>query len=201
MRDQVAVSYQACFMASSPTTHHSLLVTHHSSHPLVRLAAEAVEGFVRDRRIIAPPDDFLEHVPQAARRAGAFVCLKARGQLRGCIGTTEPTRETLAVEIIENAVAAAARDPRFAPVSPDELCELAITVDVLSEPEPVADGAQLDHRRYGVIVRAGARHGVLLPDIEQIDSVEDQLATARQKAGIGHDEQVALFRFEVMRYK
>ena len=175
-------------------------MTRPSLHPLVALALEAVEGIVRDRRIIAPPDDFLEHYPQAARRAGAFVCLKARGQLRGCIGTTEPTRETLAVEIIENAVAAAARDPRFAPVSPDELCELAITVDVLSEPELVADGAQLNHRRYGVIVQTGARHGVLLPDIEQIDSVQEQIEAVRRKAGIGPDEPVQLFRFEVTRY-
>lgn len=188
-------------MDSSPISNHGSRITRPSLHPLVALAVEAVEGFVRDRRIIAPPDDFLARFPLAARRAGAFVCLKARGQLRGCIGTTEPTRETLAVEIIENAVAAAARDPRFAPVSLEELYELAVTVDVLSEPEPVADDAQLDHRRYGVIVRAGARHGVLLPDIEQIDSVQDQLATARQKAGIGHDELVELFRFEVVRYR
>ena len=184
-----------------PITPHPSLVTRHSSHPLVALAAEAVEAFVRDRRTIAPPPDLFERHPQAARRAGTFVCLKARGQLRGCIGTTEPTRETLAVEIIENAVAAAARDPRFEPVGPDELLELAITVDVLSAPEPVADGTQLDHRRYGVIVRAGARHGVLLPDIEHINSVHEQLTTVRLKAGIGPDESVELFRFEVMRYK
>lgn len=171
-----------------------------SLHPLVALAAEAVEAFVRDRRIIAPPGDFLEQYPQAARRAGAFVCLKARGQLRGCIGTTEPTRETLAVEIIENAVAAATRDPRFDPVRAEELFDLEITVDVLSEPEPVADETRLDHRRYGVIVQAGARHGVLLPDIEQIESVRDQVATARLKAGIGPDEAAELFRFEVTRY-
>ncbi len=176
-------------------------MTDRALHPLVKLAADAVEGFVRDRRIIAPPEDFLARFPQAARRAGAFVCLKTQGQLRGCIGTTEPTRETLAVEIIENAVAAATRDPRFAPVSLEELYELAVTVDVLSEPEPVADGTQLDHQRYGVIVRAGARHGVLLPDIEQIDSVQDQIATARQKAGIAYDERIELFRFEVVRYK
>jgi AmmeMemoRadiSam system protein A len=181
--------------------HHSLLMTDHSRHPLVALAAEAVEAFVRDRRIIAPPDDFLERCPQAARRAGAFVCLKVRGFLRGCIGTTEPTRETLAVEIIENAVAAATRDPRFDPVRPDELFELAITVDVLSEPEPVADHAQLDHLRYGVIVRAGARHGVLLPDIEHVNSVQEQIEMVRQKAGIGPDEPVQLFRFEVERYQ
>jgi AmmeMemoRadiSam system protein A len=181
--------------------HHSLLMTDHSRHPLVALAAEAVETFVRDRRIIAPPDDLLERYPPAARRAGAFVCLKARGLLRGCIGTTEPTRDTLAVEIIENAVAAATRDPRFDPVDASELAELAITVDVLSDPEPVADDTHLDHRRYGVIVRAGTRHGVLLPDIEHIVSVQEQIAMARQKAGIGLDEPVQLFRFEVERYQ
>jgi AmmeMemoRadiSam system protein A len=176
-------------------------MTDYARHPLVALAAEAVEGFVRHRRIIVPPGDLLELHPPAARRAGAFVCLKARGLLRGCIGTTEPTRETLAAEIIENAVAAATRDPRFAPVHVDELYELAITVDVLSVPVPVADGTHLDHRRYGVIVRAGARHGVLLPDIEQVGSVQEQLAIARQKAGIGPEERVELFRFEVTRYK
>ena len=188
-------------MASPPITPHALLVTRSSTHPLVALAAEAVEVFVRERRTILPLPDLFERHPQAARRAGTFVCLKAHGQLRGCIGTTEPTRETLAMEIIVNAVAAATRDPRFAPVSPEELPGLAITVDVLSAPEPVADAAQLDHRRYGVIVRAGARHGVLLPDIEQINSVHEQLATVRMKAGIGPEERVELFRFEVTRYR
>jgi MEMO1 family protein len=172
----------------------------HDTHPLVKLAAEAVEAFVRNREIIAPPVDFFEQYPQARQRAGAFVCLKAHGQLRGCIGTTEPTRETLAVEIVENAVAAATRDSRFEPVRADELAELEITVDVLSAPEPVADETRLDHRRYGVIVRAGARHGVLLPDIEHINSVREQVATARLKAGIGPDEPAELFRFEVARY-
>lgn len=187
-------------MVPLPITRHSSLMTRPALHPLVALAAEAVEAFVRERRTIAPPPDLFERHPQAHRRAGAFVCLKARGQLRGCIGTTEPTRETLAVEIIENAVAAAARDPRFEPVGPDELLELTITVDVLSAPEPVADETRLDHRRYGVIVRAGARHGVLLPDIEHINSVHEQLATVRLKAGIGPDEPADLFRFEVARY-
>jgi AmmeMemoRadiSam system protein A len=187
-------------MAFSPITDHGSRITRPSSHPLVALAVEAVEAFVRERRTILPLPDLFERHPQAARRAAAFVCLKARGQLRGCIGTTEPTRETLAMEIIVNAVAAATRDPRFAPVSPDELPELAVTVDVLSAPEPVADHSWLDHRRYGVIVRAGARHGVLLPDIEHINSVHEQLATVRLKAGIDRDEVVELFRFEVERY-
>lgn len=188
-------------MSLSSIACHVSPVARHTLHPLVALAAEAVEAFVRDRRIIAPPADLFERHPPAARRAAAFVCLKTRGLLRGCIGTTEPTRDTLAVEIIENAVAAATRDPRFAPVSLEELLELAVTVDVLSEPEPVAGLAQLDHRRYGVIVRAGLRRGVLLPDIEHIDSVHEQILTARQKAGIGPDEPAELWRFEVTRYK
>jgi AMMECR1 domain-containing protein len=82
----------------------------------------------------------------------------------------------------------------------EELWELMITVDVLSRPEPVADESQLDHRRYGLIVRTGARRGVLLPDIEHVNSVSEQLAIARLKAGVGPDEPVELFRFEVARY-
>lgn len=176
-------------------------MTRPSLHPLVALAFEAVEIFVRDRRIIQPPAELFERHPPAARRAGVFVCLKAREELRGCVGTTEPTRETLAVEIIANAVAAAARDPRFPPVRVDELQDLTITVDVLSQPEPVADASQLDHRRYGLIVRAGVRRGVLLPDIEHVNSVQEQIAIARLKAGVGPDEPAELWRFEVTRYK
>jgi AmmeMemoRadiSam system protein A len=176
-------------------------MTDHSRHPLVRLAADAIEAFVRSRTMIAPPDDLFERHPPAQRRAGAFVCVKAHGELRGCIGTTGPTKETLAVEVIENAVAAASRDPRFPPVRADELPDLDITVDVLSEPDPVADHSQLDHTRYGVIVQAGCRRGVLLPDIEHVESVEQQLTAVRMKAGIGPHEEMELFRFEVTRYR
>jgi len=176
-------------------------MTGHTRHPLVRLAAEAVEVFVRSQTTIVPPADLFEQHPPAQRRAGVFVCLKAHGELRGCIGTTEPTKETLAVEVIVNAVAAATRDPRFAPVRTDELPDLDITVDVLSEPEHVSGPAQLDHKRYGVIVQAGRRRGVLLPDIEHVDSVEQQLAAVLMKAGIGPHEIVELFRFEVTRYR
>lgn len=173
----------------------------HTLHPFVALAFEAVQAFVRDRRIIAPPPDLFERYPLAADRAGAFVCLKAYEQLRGCIGTTEPTQENLAAEIIANAIAAASRDPRFTPVRPEELDDLQITVDVLSPPEPVTDESQLDHRRYGLIVRAGLRRGVLLPDIEPINSVQEQIAIARLKAGIGPNEPADLFRFEVTRFR
>ena len=188
-------------MSALPFTRHPSLVTRHSSHPLVRLAADAIEAFVRSRTTIAPPPDLFEQHPPAQRRAGVFVCLKTRGQLRGCIGTTEPTKETLAVEVIANAVAAASRDPRFSQVRVDELYELEITVDVLSEPEPVADRSQLDHTHYGVIVRAGARRGVLLPDIEHVESVEQQLQAVRMKADIGPHEAMEPFRFEVTRYR
>lgn len=187
-------------MTFSPITDYGSRTTRPSSHPLVALAAEAVEAFVRDRLIIQPPPELFERHPPAARRAGVFVCLKAREELRGCIGTTEPTRETLAVEIIENAIAAATRDPRFPPVRPDELRKLMIIVDVLSKPEPVTDESQLDHRRYGLIIRAGARRGVLLPDIEHVNSVSEQIALARLKAGVGSDEPAELWRFEVTRY-
>jgi AmmeMemoRadiSam system protein A len=169
-------------------------------HPLVLLATEAIAAFVRERRVIDPPADLFERYPAAAGRAGVFVSLKARGRLRGCIGTTEPTRETLAVEVIENAIAAATRDPRFPPVQVKELAELSITVDVLSQPEPVVDVSQLDHRRYGVIVRSGTRRGVLLPDLEHVNSVAEQLAIARLKAGLSPDEPIDVFRFEVARY-
>jgi uncharacterized protein (TIGR00296 family) len=104
------------------------------------------------------------------------------------------------VEVIENAIAAATRDPRFPPVQVKELAELSITVDVLSQPEPVVDVSQLDHRRYGVIVRSGTRRGVLLPDLEHVNSVAEQLAIARLKAGLSPDEPIDVFRFEVARY-
>lgn len=132
--------------------------------------------------------------------AGVFVCLKREGELRGCIGTTEPTKATLVEEVISNAIAAASRDPRFPPIQAAELPGLLISVDVLSPPEPVLDLALLDHRRFGVLVRSGTRHGVLLPAIEGVDSVVDQLTLVRQKAGLAPGDAVELFRFEVTRY-
>ena len=177
-------------------------MTHHtSSHPLVRLAADAIETYLAEQRIIVPPAALFADIAEALKPAGSFVCLKREERLRGCIGTTEPMCETLAAEIIQNAIGAATRDPRFPPLESYELEGLSITVDVLGLAEPVRDHGELDHRRYGIIIRAGDRRSVLLPDIEGVDSVAEQLTLARHKAGIGPDDPIELLRFEVIRYR
>lgn len=167
--------------------------------PHIRLARAAIDAWVKEgRRLRAPQAGELD--PALEERAAAFVSLKKRGELRGCIGTFQPCYENLAEEIISNAISAATRDPRFPPVSPEEIPELDISVDVLSEPEPVPDASFLDPKRYGVIVKRGGRVGLLLPDLEGVDSVEQQLEIARAKAGIGAHEPIQLFRFTVNRY-
>ncbi len=130
-----------------------------------------------------------------------FVCLKIRGQLRGCIGTFQPTEPTIAHEAVRNAVSAATCDPRFSCVRADELDAIEYTVDVLTPPEKVASKSDLDPRRYGVIVQAGGRRGLLLPDLEGVDTADYQISIAMQKAGIPPGTPVELFRFEVKRYE
>ncbi|WP_287152807.1 AmmeMemoRadiSam system protein A [Candidatus Solincola tengchongensis] len=170
-----------------------------AASPLVSLARSAIEKWVRERKVLDPGPR--ERLPEELReRAGAFVSLKKGGELRGCIGTFQPTRDNLAEEIVSNAISAATRDPRFPPVSPEELPDLEISVDVLSEPEPVEDISQLDPRRFGVIVQSGGRLGLLLPDLEGVDTVEQQLDIARRKAGIGQHEPIHIYRFTVRRH-
>ena len=165
-------------------------------HPLVDLARRTIEVYVREGREIEPS----ALPPELPQRAGAFVSLHAHGELRGCIGTIEPSQPSLAEEVIHNAIMAATEDPRFPPVRPDELADLEISVDVLSPPEPIASPEALDPKRYGVIVQSGYRRGLLLPDLEGVDTVECQVDIARRKAGIGRHEPVKLYRFEVQRY-
>ncbi|HCL79875.1 MAG TPA: AmmeMemoRadiSam system protein A, partial [Synergistaceae bacterium] len=136
-----------------------------------------------------------------AKRAACFVSLKKRGALRGCIGTILPRHESLAEEIEQNSVAAATQDPRFPPVGLEELSDIEISVDILSEPEAVTDLRELDPKRYGVIVERGGRRGVLLPDLEGVDSVEEQLAIAARKAGLPGPEGSAILRFTVRRIR
>lgn len=171
----------------------------HGKSPHVELAEAAIEAWVKEGRKLSPLDR-----PEQSRslkdRAGAFVSIKKGGRLRGCIGTFQPTRPNLAEEIISNAVSAACRDPRFPPVELEELEDLDISVDVLSEPEQVTDPSMLDPKKYGVIVQKGQRLGLLLPDLEGVDSVDEQLDIARRKAGIGPDEDVQLYRFTVTRH-
>jgi AmmeMemoRadiSam system protein A len=170
-------------------------------HPFIELAATAIEIYLSEDRVIEPPPSLYELFPDAGLPAAVFVCLKRGGQLRGCVGTTEPARPTRAGEVIANAIGAATRDPRFPSVMLEEVSQLAICVDVLSPYEPVTDRAELDPKRYGILLVAGERRSVLLPDIEGVSTLEEQLTTARKKAGIDPDEAADLFRFEVTRYQ
>ena len=166
-------------------------------HPFVSLARRAIDAYVRHEGIVDAP----EPLPiEMARQAGAFVSLHLDGRLRGCIGTIEPTRASLALEIIHNAISAATRDPRFSPVQVDELASLDVSVDVLGEAERVSDRSELDPKRYGVIVASGARRGLLLPDLEGVDTVDYQVSIALRKAWIAESEPYDLYRFEVKRY-
>jgi len=158
-------------------------------------ARSCVECLVSGRPVPGAPKESLY-----SRPAACFVSLKKDGQLRGCIGTLEPAEPNLGAEIARNARSAAFDDPRFAAVRADELAALACSVDVLSASEPCALD-ELDPRVYGVIVAAGYRRGVLLPDLEGIDSVAEQVGVALQKAGIRPDERFSIRRFTVTRYR
>jgi len=166
-------------------------------HPVVRLAKQTVESYVRTGKKPRPR----KLTPEMKERAGVFVSLHKHGQLRGCIGTFGPTRKNVAEEIIANAVSSSTGDPRFPPVTASELGDLEYSVDILTSPEPVTDMGQLDPKTCGVIVECGGRRGLLLPDLEGVDSVEEQIAICRLKAGIGPGEPVRLYRFQVRRFK
>jgi len=166
-------------------------------HPFVQLARRSIESYVKNRIVIDPPEQL---GPEMAQQAGAFVSLHRHGQLRGCIGTIEPAQQNLAQEIIMNAISAATRDPRFRPVRPEELQDLEISVDVLSPAEPISSVAELDPRTYGVIVQSGRRRGLLLPDLEGVDTPEQQVEIALHKAYISPNEPYQMFRFSVTRY-
>ncbi len=162
----------------------------------VRLARQALETYVKTKKKINPPADS----PLTRDKSATFVSLKIDGDLRGCIGTLEPVQENMALEIIENAISSGIYDPRFRPVSEAELPLLAYSVDVLSKPEEVSDPSELNPCEYGVIVQAGARRGVLLPDLEDVDTVDEQLSIVLQKAGISSFEPYKIYRFHVKRY-
>ena len=164
----------------------------------VRLARASIETYVRTGKTLRMPADLPDELKK--ERAGAFVSLHKNGRLRGCIGTIEATADCLAREIIQNAVSAAARDPRFDPVREDELKWLEINVDVLGKAEKIDSIAQLDVKRYGVIVSSGYRRGLLLPDLEGVDTPEQQVSIAMKKGGIREGEKYTLERFEVIRH-
>lgn len=168
-------------------------------HPYVELAKKAIEEYVKNGNVLACPK---EVPPEMQKKTGIFVSLKKHGELRGCIGTFLPCEENIYKEIVRNAIAAAAEDPRFYPVQEDELNDITCSVDVLSEPEKVRDISELDPKRYGIIVAKGYRKGLLLPDLEGVNTVEEQLMIAKMKAGIDpSDKDVEILRFTVERYK
>ena len=168
------------------------------SDAYVKLARASAEYFVTNGDVMPLPDWVPDELLN--KQAGVFVSIHKFGALRGCIGTIASTQKNLAQEIIQNAVSAVSKDPRFQPVTEDELKYLDINVDVLGEAEPIKSEAELDVKKYGVIVQSGYKRGLLLPDLDGVDTVEQQVSIARRKGGIAPDEKVDLFRFEVVRH-
>lgn len=163
----------------------------------VELARASLECYLKTGSVLPVPAD----VPlELTGQAGVFVSLKKQGQLRGCIGTFEPTRMNIASEIIYNAISAGTEDPRFWPLELEELGDLTISVDILEAPQVIDNINKLDPEKYGVIVKRGRRSGLLLPMLEGVDTVAEQISIAREKAGINENEEVELYRFSVKRY-
>lgn len=167
--------------------------------PWVRLARLSLETRIRQGHMLQTLPEGLP-AELTGQTAGAFVSLHKDGRLRGCIGTISPTEENVAKEIVQNAVSAGTRDPRFPPVHADELEELEYSVDVLGQPEPVDSISELDPKTYGVIVSYGRKRGLLLPDLDGVDTVEEQVDIARRKGGIREDDPYTLQRFKVVRH-
>lgn len=169
------------------------------SHAYVLWAIEVIEKYVLKGEVA----DIPEYIPHQLleTQAGAFVTMHRKdGTLRGCIGTFQPTKKNLALEIRENAIAASTRDPRFNAVLPDELDDIVVSVDVLTLPIKCDNLDELNPKIYGVIVESGYKRGLLLPDLEGVDTVKQQLDIAKRKASIGISEQVNIYKFEVNRY-
>jgi MEMO1 family protein len=166
-------------------------------HAIAKLARRAVEAYVEEGRLLEP-----EALPmELPDRAGVFVTIREHGSLRGCVGTIEPTADTLAEEVVKSAVLAATDDPRFLPVRRRELPILSYEVSVLGEAERVEGLEGLDPQIYGVIVVSGRRRGLLLPGIPGLDTPEQQVGIARQKASIGPTEPVELYRFQTRHFE
>ena len=194
-RNVRVLSYEAPFGVGYAVAYAPL----HAAPDLARKVLETFftegEGRAREEAVR------LSDLPEMAERAGCFVSLKKKGDLRGCIGTILPRKASLAEEIAENSLAAAFEDPRFPPVQQGELDDISISADIVSVPEAVPDGTLLDPKKYGVIVEKGGARGVLLPDLEGVDTVEAQLSIAARKAGIGDWRTAAVRKFSVRRVR
>ena len=165
----------------------------------VNLAKESIEYFVKKQTHLPIPKFLSKEFYE--QKSGVFVSIHKRGELRGCIGTILPIRKNIAEEIIENAISAATKDPRFPEIREEELPDLEIKVDILTTPERIENIDQLNPKKYGVIVSNSWKKGLLLPDLEGIDTAEEQISIARKKAGITDSETIKLERFEVIRHE
>ena len=165
---------------------------------LPELARQTIEEHVLHDRMLEVDD---EVSPELNKRAGAFVSIKKNDNLRGCIGTIKPTQDSIVQEVKNNAVSAAARDPRFPAIEAEELDDLNISVDIIGEQEEIEGLKELDPKKYGVIVKSGRKTGLLLPNLEGVNNPEEQVEIARRKAGIARGSHFDLYRFEVKRYK
>lgn len=175
------------------------LTLSNSTNEYISLAKYAVEHYVNTGELASCPKNLSKEL--LYNKAGVFVSIKKNGELRGCIGTIEPVTNCVAEEIIRNAVSASSQDYRFHPIQPNELDELKYSVDVLTPTESISSSTELDVKRYGVIVTSGNKRGLLLPDLEGVNTATQQISIAMQKAGISQSEPYTLERFEVTRYK
>lgn len=196
--DSQVLSYEGPFGVGYPVVAFSASAARRIALDIQALGREAIETYLRSRRLIDPP----EPIPAELQSPSAvFVTLRKDGELRGCVGSVRPTEATAAHELVRYAVASAVRDPRFDPVRLDEVSGLTIKVQLLERPERVIDIAELDPHVYGVIVRRGDRQALLLPDIEGIDTPEQQVLAACQKAGIDHHAPLELERFRTRTFE
>jgi len=167
------------------------------SHPLVKLARDTVETYIKAGKT----PKVTQTTEEMKEKAGVFVCIKKHGNLRGCIGTFEPTTPSVAAETVRNAIGAATQDPRFPPVTANEFPDLEYSVDVLTRPVLVDDPYKLDPKQDGLIVQSGYRRGLLLPDLDGVDTVQQQIEICCAKAGIDPSEPLKFYTFRVKRYQ
>jgi AmmeMemoRadiSam system protein A len=172
-------------------------------HPYVDLAKKAVETYIKEKKVIISSSSLYDK-DLFNKRAGVFVTIKKNGSLRGCIGTIFPTKENLFEEIVSNAIASATNDYRFEPIKESELESLSYTVYILNRPQMVNNLQELNPKKFGVIIKAvdTDKTGVLLPDLEGVETIEDQLNIALKKAGINPlKEKFVIFKFETEKYE
>jgi AmmeMemoRadiSam system protein A len=171
----------------------------------VKIARRSIDFYIKTgRKLDVEGESDFQNLKSLAElrsiKAGSFVSIHKDGALRGCMGTIEGVTESLLDEIIYNAISACSKDPRFNPIEIEELMALDIKVDRLYEAELISDLNQLDVKKYGVIVEKGLKRGLLLPNLEGISTVEEQVRIAMEKARINTSEGVTYYRFEVERH-